>query len=163
MSTLIRLPGFSILMTMLQMMFHGWPCVTGGFPSQRPATQSFDVFFDLHLNKWLGEQSRRRRLGTPSRSLKRHCYDNWYESNRAHIMGYTVIGDFVRLLKPYIPVRVWMEYPWKLWVKTANTRKGRIKKGENNVYGWNWYEINWKYHTTGMQKISSTFCNIQNT
>ena len=23
--------------------------VTGGFPSQRPVTQSFDVFFDLHL------------------------------------------------------------------------------------------------------------------
>ena len=25
--------------------------INGGFPSQRPVTQSFDVFFDLHLNK----------------------------------------------------------------------------------------------------------------
>ena len=25
--------------------------VTGEFPSQRPVTQSFDIFFDLHLNK----------------------------------------------------------------------------------------------------------------
>ena len=37
-----------------------WPFVrgiTGGFPSQRPVTQSFDVFFDLRLNKWLSKQS----------------------------------------------------------------------------------------------------------
>ena len=34
----------------------GNPPVTGGFPSQRPVTRSFYVFFDLHLSK----QSRRR-------------------------------------------------------------------------------------------------------
>ena len=28
----------------------GEPPVTGGFPSQRPVTRSFDAFFDLHLN-----------------------------------------------------------------------------------------------------------------
>ena len=28
--------------------------VTSWFPSQRPVTQSFDVFFDLRLNKRLG-------------------------------------------------------------------------------------------------------------
>ena len=32
--------------------------VTGEFPSQRPVTQSFDVFFDLRLNKRLSKQSR---------------------------------------------------------------------------------------------------------
>ena len=31
--------------------------VTGEFPSQRPVTQSFDVLFDLCVNKRLGEQS----------------------------------------------------------------------------------------------------------
>ena len=31
--------------------------VTGEFPTQRPATRSFDVFFDLRLNKWLSKQS----------------------------------------------------------------------------------------------------------
>ena len=30
--------------------------VTGEFPAQRPVTQSFDVFFDLHLNKHLSKQ-----------------------------------------------------------------------------------------------------------
>ena len=29
--------------------------VTGEFPSQRPVTQSFDVFFDLRLNKRLSK------------------------------------------------------------------------------------------------------------
>ena len=30
--------------------------VTGGFPTQRPVTWSFDVFFDLRLNKLLSKQ-----------------------------------------------------------------------------------------------------------
>ena len=30
---------------------------TGEFPAQRPVTRSFDVFFDLHLNKRLSKQS----------------------------------------------------------------------------------------------------------
>ena len=29
---------------------------TGEFPIQRPVTRSFDVFFDLLLNKWLSNQ-----------------------------------------------------------------------------------------------------------
>ena len=45
----------------------------GGFPLQRPVTRSFHVFFDLHLNKRLSKQSRRRWFETPSRWLWRHC------------------------------------------------------------------------------------------
>ena len=47
--------------------------VTGGFPSQRPVTRSFGVFYDLRLNKRLSKQSRRRWFWTSSRSLWRHC------------------------------------------------------------------------------------------
>ena len=46
--------------------------VTGESPSQRPVTRSFDVFFDLRLNKRLSKQSRRRWFEMPSRSLWRH-------------------------------------------------------------------------------------------
>ena len=46
--------------------------VTGEFPSQRPVTHSFDVFFHLRLNKWLSKQSRRRWFEPQSRSLWRH-------------------------------------------------------------------------------------------
>ena len=46
-----------------------WPFVrvTGEFPSHRSATRSFDVFFDLRLNKRLSKQSRRRWFETTSR------------------------------------------------------------------------------------------------
>ena len=47
--------------------------VTGEFPAQKPVTQSFDVFFDLPLNKRLNKQSWGWWFETPSRSLWRHC------------------------------------------------------------------------------------------
>ena len=47
--------------------------VTGEFPSQRSVTRSFDVFFDLCLNKRLSKQSWGWWLETPSRPLWRHC------------------------------------------------------------------------------------------
>ena len=47
--------------------------VTGEFPSQRPVTPSFDVFFDLRLNKRLSKQSWCWWFETPSCSLWRHC------------------------------------------------------------------------------------------
>ena len=54
---------------------HQWiPPVTDEAPSQRPVTRSFDVFFDLRLNKRLTKQSRRRWFKTPSRWWWRHCY-----------------------------------------------------------------------------------------
>ena len=50
-----------------------WGEFTGGFPSQRPVTRSFDVFFDLRMNIWMSAQSRRWWFETSSRSLWRHC------------------------------------------------------------------------------------------
>ena len=47
--------------------------VSGEFPAQRPVTRSFDVFFDLHLNKRLSKQSWGWWSETPSRPLWRHC------------------------------------------------------------------------------------------
>ena len=50
--------------------------VTGEFPTQRPVTQSFDVFFDLRLNKQLSKQWWGWWFETPSRSLWLHCNDD---------------------------------------------------------------------------------------
>ena len=47
--------------------------VTGEFPTQRPVTRSFDIFFDLRLNKRLSKQSWVWWSETPSRLLWRHC------------------------------------------------------------------------------------------
>ena len=45
----------------------------GEFPPQRPVTRSFDVFFDLRLNKRLSKQSCGWWFETPSRPLWRQC------------------------------------------------------------------------------------------
>ena len=47
--------------------------VTGEFPAQSPVALSFDVFFDLRLNKRLGKQSWGWWFETPLCSLWRHC------------------------------------------------------------------------------------------
>ena len=44
-------------------------------PSQMPVTQSFDVCFDMRLNKRLSKQPRRWWLKTPLRPLWRHCIE----------------------------------------------------------------------------------------
>ena len=44
----------------------------GEFPTQRPVTRSFDVFFDLRQNKRLSKQTWGWWFETPSRSLWRH-------------------------------------------------------------------------------------------
>ena len=46
--------------------------VTGEFPAQRPVTWTFDVFFDLGLNKRFSKQSRCCWFEAPSRSSWRH-------------------------------------------------------------------------------------------
>ena len=56
--------------------------VTGEFPSQRPVTRSFDVFFDLRLNKRLSKQSWGWWFETPSRSLWHHC-NEWLDVEQA--------------------------------------------------------------------------------
>ena len=55
-----------------------WPFVrgihrSGEFPTQRPVTRSFDVFFDLRLNIRLSKQPRGWWFETQSWSLWRHC------------------------------------------------------------------------------------------
>ena len=71
--------------------------VTGEFSAQRPVTRSFDVFFDLHLNKQLSKQSWCWWFETLSRSLWRHCNDelsldklkNWFISSSPPSAAYT--------------------------------------------------------------------------
>ena len=50
--------------------------VTGEFPAQRPVTRSFEVFFDLCLNKRLIKQSWCWWFETPSHPLWRHSNES---------------------------------------------------------------------------------------
>ena len=47
--------------------------VNGEFPTQRPVTRSFDIFFDLSLNKQFSKQPWGWWFETPSWSLWHHC------------------------------------------------------------------------------------------
>ena len=57
--------------------------VPGEFPTQRPVTRSFDVFFDLRLNKRLSKQWWDWWFGMLSRPLWRHrSVATWYQCLR---------------------------------------------------------------------------------
>ena len=60
-------------------------------PPQRPVSRSFDVFFDLRLNKRFSKQSGRRWFETKSRSLWRHYNDYNEPEPCAYILHRTVI------------------------------------------------------------------------
>ena len=62
--------------------------VTGEFPSQRPVTQSFDVFFDLRLTKRLSKKSRRRWFETPSRAVVTSL---WWTHNNLDMCAYILL------------------------------------------------------------------------
>ena len=59
---------------------------TGEFPAQRPVTRSFDVFFDLRLNKRLSKQSWGWWFETPSLPLWRHCNVYWVPMDKTSLM-----------------------------------------------------------------------------
>ena len=64
------------------------------FPAQRPVTQSFDVFFDLRLNKGYSKQSWGWWFETLSRSLWRHRYDTIFYWMSCFQMCHILIQSF---------------------------------------------------------------------
>ena len=80
--------------------------VTGELPAQRPVTQSFDVFFDLRLNKRLSKQSWSWWLETPSRSLWRHCSGPIVLKVCAHHGSHTVVSK----CWPFCPGLIGLKY-----------------------------------------------------
>ena len=56
--------------------------VPSEFPTQRPVTRSFDVFFDLHPNKRLSKQWWGWWFETPSCQIWRHCYEALHKYRR---------------------------------------------------------------------------------
>ena len=82
----------------------------GEFPTQRPVTRSFDVFFDLYLNKRLSKQPWGWWFQTPLWSLWRQCNVFKY----IHIMQYTW-GTFYQHGLTSIPVWISNHVPNKVW------------------------------------------------
>ena len=92
--------------SLLLVLCEGDPPITGGFPSQWPVTRSFDVFFDLRLNKRLSKQSRRWRFETPLRSSCRHytVYElliKWYYHHYDDVTMSLMASQFTSLAIVY--------------------------------------------------------------
>ena len=60
------------------------PPVPGEFPTQRPWTRSFDIFFDLRPNKRVSKQSSGWWFETLSCSLWRHCNGTILHDNKCY-------------------------------------------------------------------------------
>ena len=71
--------------------------VPGEFPTQRPVTRSFGVFFDLRLNKRLSKQAWCWWFLTPSRPL--WCHRNGY----SHYSLFYAISHYFRILQAVAP------------------------------------------------------------
>ena len=83
----------------------------GEFTTQRPVTRSFDVFFDLRLNKRLSKQPWGWWFETPSWSLWRQC-----NANRAcHPGGLTETNIMMPFLLVKSPQPIWGmgTYRWR--------------------------------------------------
>ena len=149
-----RMDIFSALLALCE----GNPPVTGGFPSQRPVTRSFDIFFDLHLNKRLSKQSRRWWLETPSCSLWCHCNEvqisSWNWSTSHSTISWLV--DSPRVYQTYSPNLVWHRslniysiftvfwYWWsrEAWIKHTHTHAHTHTHTHMNAPQWHdtWHD-----------------------
>ena len=102
--------------------------VPGEFPVQRPVTRSFDVFFDLRLNKPLSKQSWGWWFETLSPPLWRHCNDCALQIRGIYLTMYSCIkwisklpGSFeIRWVRQFLvnvfcrlimwPVNIWNDH-----------------------------------------------------
>ena len=78
--------------------------VPGEFPTQRPVTRSFDVFFDLRPNKRLSKQSWGWWSETPSSSLWRHRNESncRFGNTKRRIIHYHLFLNFSIVITNYV-------------------------------------------------------------
>ena len=73
----------------------------GEFPTQRPVTRSFDVFFDLRLNKRLSKQPWGWWFETPSWSLWRQFNELWI-----HILNSVCATRFATCIRDFLLILI---------------------------------------------------------
>ena len=118
--------------------------VSGEFPTQRPVTRSFDIFFDLRLNKRLSKQSWSWWFETLACPLWRQCNENGPPYRRQHGMH----GN------RYQPV-AWKECP-----RTETSQGGAQTQPIDNIIR-EYYSNGRRNHTEscGTVRVSSSWPN----
>ena len=94
--------------------------VPGEFPAQRPATQSFDVFFDLRPNKRLSKQSWGWWFEMPLHPLWRHC------NNKANLRDLIAATGLVILLKLDLNRRFFSPCDLEIWWMTPKNNRAPL-------------------------------------
>ena len=79
----------------------------GEFPTQRPVTRIFDVFFDMRLNKWLSKQPWGRWFETPSWSLWRQYNAYTGNTGKTASLYWDVFNENVLLIGPLGTLLKW--------------------------------------------------------
>ena len=102
--------------------------VPGEFPTQRPVTRSFDVFFDLCRNKRLSKQWWGWWFETLSRPLWRHrnvilqeCFPTTCQSHDKGEMVMDDIDDLVQDCSNSISAALHWTIDIRIWVESLNT------------------------------------------
>ena len=139
--------------------------VPGEFPTQRPVTRSFHVFFDLGLNKALSKQSWGWWFETLSHPLWRHCNGEMFIQNKEGYANLDLEQCSLRSAKESGQSR---PFPWSNSNCTRRSWKqsslGRSRKRNRK----SWFQIvirspafNWLYTLRLILKITSvdTFFN----
>ena len=122
-----------------------WPFVRGihrspvNSPHKGPVTRSFDVFFDLRLNKWLSKQSWGWWFETPSCSLWRPCNEGNVASGE-HIEAWSNTlcrRHFQRTSLNQNTSETWLHQSSFLWIRlfTMTSSNGNIFSATGNLCG----------------------------
>ena len=109
--------------------------VPGEFPAQRPVTRSFDIFFDLRLNKRLSKQSWGWWFETPSWSLWRQC--------NVSVQYYVLQNNFQFLLNSVywltVPLNSKTPYLHVLSILQYIMTNGTVKqRSVSTMTSWHW-------------------------
>ena len=121
--------------------------VTGEFPAQRPVTWSFDVSFDLRLNKRLSKQSEGWWFETPSRPLWRHCNVSgmiWYWISQSYFLISLLLFHFIMVIISIADIFMSMATPfklpiWTLWTYTLGNFGSTIAHLPWRIYPWTFF------------------------
>ena len=136
--------------------------VSGEFPTQRPVTRSFDVFFDLHLIKLLSKHSRGWWFETPSCPLWRHrnALSTPYLANIPN--SHTIRHDhrhgtsYIRQDAPQISFcRYW------IWVTSAGLRFSSLRSGPSRATWWSFGGTTKSLVVCGIRRVFFTMVTLQ--
>ena len=101
----------------------------GEFPTQRPVTRSFNVFFDLRLNKRLSKQPWGLWFETLPWSLWRHCNATRPNQSLEYKSPRPVLGNFMFSVRFCVPRRRHNNFYFSRQNRLCVTLDISIKKG----------------------------------